>query len=344
MEKVFVNAALIALLGIAAPLSLHAAGGSYGGGGNVVICKGQPAVVLDYYHAKLPTLGKAAEILNINDLSEAETIRVVSERIGKFLRFRAQVRDALEDIGEIDTWIATDLKQVDDSAEPYLLPKDCRRLTAAFRQNPADMYVDPIVIAQLSPAQKGLLRLHEAFYLISSTSRVNARTSIGVRNLMRELLKLNPDPTALRKRIDELGGDSIDYSSLEMVTSGTYKIQHREWNEATKSWIDVEDGSAVIEIDRESGRLKVVTNANIQFFDVKMPASIEFNCSSEVLIESLRKNNVSYPYTTRCWNKDWGFKFPWWIGHGYFHFGEPWRKKSFEGRDEPYFIFTRVLP
>ena len=91
--------------------SLHGfakTGGSYGGGGNVVACENEPAVVLDYYNAVLPDLNEFKknikhEIIDISNLTEEETIQKVSEQLGSMLKFRIYLKKAIETIGPIDS-------------------------------------------------------------------------------------------------------------------------------------------------------------------------------------------------------------------------------------------------
>lgn len=176
-------------------------------GGNVVICKGAPAVILDYYHATLPTLGnQPPQLIDITGRSSEQAIEAVMNRLDSlgFFTFKKQILTALEQIGPMKNWISADLKQVDDSNEPYFLPAGCERRTAAIRQSGVVMYGDPAIINLLSPAQQGLLMLHEALYLIASNSK--QETSENVRTFMRVVLNLASVPEDVMRAISELGG------------------------------------------------------------------------------------------------------------------------------------------
>ena len=280
--------------------SIAAQGGSYGGGGNVVLCEGQPAEVLDYYNAKLPTLadfknGKTRQLIDLSKMDEEETVKMIYEKLGPFLTFRGQLKNALKRIGPMQNWIAADLKQVDDSAEPYMLPKTCSRATAAFRQNPVNhgidpvtMYVDPSIEALLSPSQKGILRLHEAFYLISSLPSIWPRhTSTEVRHLMRELLKKESDVQALKRFIGEIGGNSVMNSTIVDVSSGRHKVTHRKWDQETGVWKIINDGLANIVINKIMGTVSIETDSMLKSYTKNLPLLLQFNCSTERVIDEM---------------------------------------------------------
>ena len=186
--------------------STHAHAGFGAHGGNVVQCQGKPAVVLDYYHAGLPTIGEMApELVDFSGLSAEQTTEAVVKLIRDqyFGKFADQLEENLVKIGPIKKWIQADLKQVDDANEPYLLPASCVRKTAAVRQQNVIMYGDAAVIGSLYPAQQGLLLVHEALYLLSGQE-----TSESVRSLMRELLQRKPAREILRSAIHQVGGDA----------------------------------------------------------------------------------------------------------------------------------------
>ena len=80
-------------------------------------------------------------------------------------------------------WAEADLKEVDDSDEPYFLPKGCIRKQGAVRQG-NQMFVDPTYVNRLSPAQKGMLYLHELFFYVAQ--RHGQKNSISTRNISQE--------------------------------------------------------------------------------------------------------------------------------------------------------------
>lgn len=152
-------------------------------GGNTVVCEGKAPVLLDYYHATLPTLGGGKpKLIDLSGLVSSQVVARVRDRLLSPAAVRA-FDAALEANGPIETWIATDLQNVSDSAEPYILPPGCHRLTAAIRQGNT-MYVDPSLYSQLSEVQRGLLIVHEALYRVSGED-----TSASVRVLLRVILR-----------------------------------------------------------------------------------------------------------------------------------------------------------
>ena len=185
-------------------IQAHAGFGAHGG--NVVQCQGREPVVLDYYHASLPTLGQPApELVDFSGLSEEQTTKNVVKMIRDlyFDSFANQLEENIEKIGPMKNWIQADLKQVDDANEPYMLSASCVRKTAAVRQENVVMYGDATVINALSPAQRGLLEVHEALYLLSGKD-----SSETVRSLLRELLPKTTNHKKLKAAISNLGGDS----------------------------------------------------------------------------------------------------------------------------------------
>ena len=205
----------------------HAGFGAHGG--NVVECQGKPAVVLDYYHASIPTLGKKnPDLVDYSELSAEETIKAVVQRIrDQYLGvFAKQVEDALRKIGPMSDWMQADLKQVDDANEPYLLAATCKRKTAAVRQENVAMYGDPTVISSLSPSQQGLLMVHEALYLLS----LNQESSESVRALMRELLPKKIDSQKLRAAVSQLGGSTATTPNLPSCGNDQTSVAERMQN------------------------------------------------------------------------------------------------------------------
>ena len=193
-----------------------------GHGGNIVACAGQDAVVLDYYHATLPTLdGNRPQLVDIQNYSSDEVIDLIQKRIANRGYFKSAFSLALQRVGPLNSWLSADLKSVDDSNEPYILPPYCFRKTAAIRQENVTMFGDPNIIHLLSPAQQGILLVHEALYLIASDNQQT--TSENVRTLVRELLRENINQNALDAAIRGLGIAAKDPTyTFETVTPGVY--------------------------------------------------------------------------------------------------------------------------
>lgn len=194
-----------------------------GHGGNIVDCDGKQAVVLDYYHATLPTLGnQAPALVNIANYSASQVIQLFKDRTAYRGYFAAAFAMALQRIGPVSNWLSADLKSVDDSNEPYVLPPQCNRKTAVIRQENVTMFGDPSVIKLLSPAQLGILQVHEAVYLIASDHSQN--TSENVRTLVREVLRATTDQDALDRAMRGLGVSTANPTYiLDNMVPGLYK-------------------------------------------------------------------------------------------------------------------------
>jgi len=178
------------------------AGGEVSHGGLVVSCEGKPAVTLDYYNADLPSIGGGASLVDLSRLTEDQVVQWVRERLIHSTLGPLSVTqfdEALAAIGPTNSWIAADLKSIDDAKEPYLLPTGCVKMTGAIRQD-STVYGDPVTLALLDPTQKGLLRAHEALYYAS-----NQDNSLSVREFFRVALMKRPNPAQLQKKILNMG-------------------------------------------------------------------------------------------------------------------------------------------
>jgi len=212
--------------------------GREGHGGITVFCNGQPPVLLDYFNASLPTIdGPRPDLLPIEGLSEEETIALFNAKLDKlgFNDFRLQIEEALKKVGPINTWIASDLKQMDDSNQPYNLPPGCEPRTAAIRQKYNIMYGDPTVIKALSPAQRGVLRWHEAVYWkVNNGSWGNPdESSEGVRVFMREFLKSVSTKENLANEIRRVYGDPFTW--LDLMPLNGVLLEPINWSEGERT-------------------------------------------------------------------------------------------------------------
>ena len=204
-------------------------GNDVGHGGNSVICGNDSPVVLDYYNATLGTLGGSLPTLvDLSGLTADQTIQLIRKQLIYRFNFLDALDKALANIGPMTNCISTDLKQVDDSDEPYYLPAGCALKTAAIRQDPFQMYGDPSVINAMAPSQQGLLMLHEAFYLMAASH--GATTSTSVRNFMRAVLVKNPVPAILDSTISDLGEMATSYEGSVHPQSGIYS-----WSDSAQS-------------------------------------------------------------------------------------------------------------
>jgi hypothetical protein len=180
-------------------------------GGNVVSCTGQPLVVLDYYHAKLPTIGKASKLVDIEKMSTDEVINYFRTKFSN-TAVKREFDLALRAIGNIDSWISTGgstLRDVGDSNEAYFLPSSCKKLQAAARQGDT-IYADSQIIAQLSEAQKGILVVHEALYYISE-KLIQATTSEHVRTVIRSVLEEDSTSESIQKALLKIGATPYNF-------------------------------------------------------------------------------------------------------------------------------------
>jgi len=213
-------------------LTASAGGNDAGHGGNVVTCMGKPAVVLDYYNATLSTLGgQTPDLIDLSSMFTDDIINFVVDRYKKAnLEFSVELVDALKLIGPLSTWTSTSLQANNDSGEAYSLPPGCNKQTAAIRQdNPITMYGDPLILNKLSQAQKGVLVLHEALYLIASQH--HQTTSKNVRTFLSILLLKDPKTSTqvpngqdpLKYAAHLIGGNGDQLFDIDMIQPGVYE-------------------------------------------------------------------------------------------------------------------------
>lgn len=217
----------ILVLGLIFSLSAYAGVGAHGG--NIVSCTGQPLVTLDYYNALLPTMKGKADLIEINGMSEDQVMQLIRSRFDGS-PFQEIFDQHTQLLGPMDTWIAADLKSIDDSNEPYALPSYCQRKTAAARQGSA-MYADPSLIPLLSSEQLGLLHAHEVLYEISGND-----SSAPVRDLFRILLAKKLDWPLFLRTMKPIGKFAVwDYLNfkfwqLEASSSPWADVPHPNLN------------------------------------------------------------------------------------------------------------------
>lgn len=280
-----------------------AQGGRDGGGGNVVVCEGKPALVLDYYNAILPTgSGKIPNLVNIDGLTEEQTVAFFLDQLGPYLGARNTLEDTLKLIGPIDTWTAAKLKDFDDAQEPYDLPEGCVRKTGAFRQNPADfasppeMFVDPRILPLLSPSQRGVLRMHEALYysVALDLSRYSdgdpsTATPIGARRLIRELLMQDRDFDKISKLANEVGIDWENSPTFSWGVSKRFSGEYSVFKDFENAGNNPNSKSKVSVAIDPSTYLVTIANSSID----SLPNTLTFDCSYKALADSLRSHQAS---------------------------------------------------
>ncbi len=168
-------------------------------GGSLVLCADQAPVVLDYYHATLPVFGDVQPpLMPIEGLSTEQVIENFRTRL-KGTALLLKLDEALAKIGNPLRWPLKNLKDVHDSNEPYNLPSNCKLVQGAIRQD-RRVYLDTHFGRLLSPAQLGVLAVHEALYFLS-----NQQTSEKIRTLIRALIILDTPEEDVATAIRAIG-------------------------------------------------------------------------------------------------------------------------------------------
>jgi hypothetical protein len=194
-------------------------------GGNVVGCSGQTPVVLDYYNATLPTVGGTGDpaLVDISNMTEDEVVNLFKQRFNIFPEFEIQFQQALEIIGPIHSWISANLTNAGDANDPYNLPTTCTLQQAAIRQG-ITIFGDPAVIHSLSPAQQGVLRVHEALYYIGDIT-IGLETSENIRAVIRDNLEIGNTVEKIRTDLYRIGGKVTPWQDLVNGNGNIYKEQ-----------------------------------------------------------------------------------------------------------------------
>ena len=188
-------------------------------GGTVVMCPGEPDVMLDYYHAALPSGAGAPQLEDLDSISEEQLLTLILEKLDQRWDAKAKIVDAWNRIGPVNYWILADLKRLNDSNEPYYLKSGCKPKTGAARQGEI-VYRDPVTTANLSKRQLSLLRGHEAVYLVGTESGL--QTSEGVLSFFREVLRKGPAKSMkLDQSLKALKLPTTNYRSLKVGTEFT---------------------------------------------------------------------------------------------------------------------------
>ena len=193
---------------------LWAGGESHGG--NVVFCPGEAPVLLDYYHAALPNGQGTPQLEALDSLNEDQFLALILEKLDQRWETKSKIIDAWSRVGEVKEWILADLKQLNDSNEPYYLRSGCQRQTGAARQGEM-VYRDPVATANLTLGQLSLLRGHEAVYLLATESGL--RTSENVLSFFREILRKGPvNSTRLDQALGALKLPKTNFRDLKVGT------------------------------------------------------------------------------------------------------------------------------
>ncbi len=168
--------------------------------------------VLDYFQSKIPTVdgyvqpnlfdGKASK------MSEAAAFKKLKDQFELILDATGPFDKIDKIIGPIDSWIDSPLQDSKDSGRQYYLPKGCKYVQLAYRQDKT-VYGDSEWIKKLNGVQRAILRMHE-IYFHAYLDRKDLKpgeisTSAPVRDLLKLiLLRSSPNSIEYSDRIREL--------------------------------------------------------------------------------------------------------------------------------------------
>lgn len=151
------------------------------------------------------------KVVDISKLSRDQVVAMFAARLSPYV-FATRFAEGLKHVGDLGDWIEADLKDVEDSDEPYNLPAGCVRRQGAVRQG-NEMYVDPTYVKDVSPAQEGMLVVHEAVYWIA-TEIAKQKNSVHVRELVRNVLRTDTSVGKMVRSIHALGGIAFPFEAL----------------------------------------------------------------------------------------------------------------------------------
>ncbi len=216
MNKSYAVIAVFLLIGACQGPYSEAQAGGESHGGNVVFCPGKQDVILDYYHAALPNGEGTPQLEDVGGMNEEQILALILEKLDGRWQTKAKIADAWKRIGPVKEWILADLKQLNDSNEPYFLSSGCTKKTGAARQGEV-VYRDPVTTANLNSGQLGILRAHETVYLLATESGL--KTSENVLSFFREVLRKGPaDPNKLDRALRALGLPTESFHNLKTGT------------------------------------------------------------------------------------------------------------------------------
>ncbi len=198
----------IVLLLMVAILPWATQAGQESHGGSLVLCAGKEPVVLDYYHAALPTFGNPQpNLMKIEGMTIEQVIDAFRERI-KNTGLLRPLNEALRALSPVNHWPLKNLDEVLDSNEPYVLPANCKRIQGAVRQK-RRVFLDTNFGRRLSASQLGVLAVHEALFYLSKH-----KTSEKIRTVIRNIMVLDTPAERLVTSIRDLGIDGYPREAL----------------------------------------------------------------------------------------------------------------------------------
>jgi hypothetical protein len=196
-------------------ICLQSYAGAESHGGQVVVCPGKETVMLDYYQATLPTeAGGVPELVDVSKMNAIDVLDFFKSRLANSDLEEPYFR-AVGVLGPVNTWLEGSLQSVQDSDPAYTLPPNCSLQQVAIRQG-TTMYVDPTTLAQISPAQQGILMAHEALYYIAEQNGLSS--SVQVRMVIRNLLLKEENQIQLSVSVHELGSKFFWWENIANVS------------------------------------------------------------------------------------------------------------------------------
>lgn len=180
--------------------SVFAQAGQETHGGDYVICKGRENVVLDYFQAQLPNFSGEAQLVDISQMSADQVIKYFIEKFSETLAYANFERYA-KTVGNYKKWVIVEnLVNQDDEDLPFI-PVDCTLSQAAVRQNGV-VYISRKAIADLSPAQIGILAVHESLAEMFTKFDNTIYSSAHVRKIIGEMLNIQTDLVTIAEVFD----------------------------------------------------------------------------------------------------------------------------------------------
>jgi hypothetical protein len=225
-------------------LSLLACQSAFAGqethGGDVLQCAGKAPVVLDYYHASLPSLtSPIPNLVDIDTLSADGVINIFRQRLaGTYMG--DQFERAYQEIGDYTQWVLVEgLYDENDEGLPFRMPPGCSLVQAALRVGHS-VYVNPEISRAITPAQLGVLVGHEIFYKLAVEKGMPS--SATTRHMIRALLQKVHSPAQVAAAAHAMNWgyswfEGIDWSPNKMTAwsgdEGIVYLNHRDLARST---------------------------------------------------------------------------------------------------------------
>lgn len=163
-------------------------------GGDVLVCPGKSPIVLDYYYANLTSPNDPSPPVDITNFSTKEVLAYVDGVFaGSFFADSFNSNSII--IGNLSNWLEGEgLSDINDNGFGFKIPPNCNLEQAAVRVGHF-VYIDKQMATRLSPAQLGVLVLHEILYKMAVDK--GGTNSSKVRNFVRAIFRKNKDYTSL---------------------------------------------------------------------------------------------------------------------------------------------------